>query len=204
MRPDPKLVKKLGEFGTATIHEAAGQIGALPGNIKPISQTMKVCGTVYPLHCLGRSNINLHEAIYQARESDVLVGSLESLPEAGYWGDILTCAAQQKGLKGLVLDGCVRDADDIDTLNFPIFAQGLNILGTGKERGGTIGEMITIGDIEINAGDVVVGDRDGVVIIPANRLNDVIKASIAREEKEDEVRCRLKAGESSLEIYKFP
>ncbi|MDG1996975.1 MAG: RraA family protein [Emcibacteraceae bacterium] len=204
MRPDPTLVKKLGEFGTATIHEAAGQIGALPGNIKPISQHMKICGTVYSLHCLGRSNINLHEAIYQAQEGDVLVGSLESFPQAGYWGDILTCAAQQKGLNGLVLDGCVRDADDIDTLNFPVFAQGLNILGTGKKRGGSVGEMITIGDIDINAGDVIVGDRDGVVIIAAARLEEVIDASIAREEKEDEVRRRLKAGESSLEIYKFP
>lgn len=204
MRPDPKLVKKLGEYGTATIHEAAGQIGALPGFIKPISQNMKLCGTVFPLHCVARSNINLHEAIYLAKPGDVLVGSLEGMPQAGYWGDILTCAAQERGLKGLVLDGCVRDADDIDALGFSVFARGLNILGTGKERGGSIGEKIVIGDVEINAGDVIVGDRDGVVVIPAERVAEVIDASQAREDKEQEVRERLKSGESSLEIYKFP
>ncbi len=126
------------------------------------------------------------------------------MPDAGYWGDILTCAAQERGIKGLVLDGCVRDADDIDRLGFPIFARGLNILGTGKMRGGSIGDKIVIGDIEINVGDVIVGDRDGVVVIPSAKLEQVIEASKAREEKEDDVRKRLKAGERSLEIYKFP
>lgn len=198
------LVNKLGEFGTATIHEAAGQIGALPGNLKPISPSMKLCGTVFPLHCLGRSNINLHEAIYLAEPGDVLVASIEELPDAGYWGDILTGAAQQRNLAGLVIDGCVRDADDIEKLGFPVFAQGLNILGTGKERGGSIGEQISIGDIEINHGDVIVGDRDGLVVIPASNLEEVITASIEREEKEEDVRKRLEAGETSLEIYKFP
>ncbi len=204
MRPDPELIKKLGQYATATIHEAVGQIGALPGVIKPISQTMKLCGPAFPLHCLARSNINLHEAIYQAQAGDILVGSVAGTPDAGYWGDILTCSAQEKGLKGLVLDARVRDADDIEALNFPVFARGLNILGTGKERGGSVGDAITIGDVEINAGDVIVGDRDGLVVIPAERIEEVIDAAQAREEKEDEVRRRLKKGESSLEIYKFP
>ncbi|MBT5074722.1 MAG: 4-hydroxy-4-methyl-2-oxoglutarate aldolase [Kordiimonadaceae bacterium] len=204
MRPDPELVKKLAEFGTATIHEAAGQIGALPGRIKPISQTMKLSGVVYPLHCLARSNINLHEAIYKAQPGDILVASVEDLGEAGFWGDILTAAAQEKGLKGLVIDGCVRDADDIDALGFAVFSSGLNILGTGKKRGGTVGQSIVIGDVEINAGDVIVGDRDGLVVIPADRLEEVIEASQAREDKEQDVRNRLKAGETSLNIYKFP
>ena len=165
---------------------------------------MKVCGTVYPLHCLARSNINLHEAIYKAQAGDVLVGSIDNFPDAGYWGDILTNAAQKRGITGLVLDGCVRDADDIDTLQFPVFSRGLNILGTDKERGGSVGETIQIGEVTINEGDVVIGDRDGVVVIPADKVAEVIEASQVREDKEDDVRRRLKAGESSLEIYKFP
>lgn len=201
---DRLLVDKLGSFGTATIHEAAGQIGALPGYLKPISLDMKLYGTVFPLHCIARSNINLHEAIYQAQPGDVLVASIAGIRDAGYWGDILTCAALERGLVGLVIDGCVRDADDIDKLGFPVFASGLNILGTGKERGGSIGKQISIGNIEINHGDVIVGDRDGLVIITDSMVEDVIAASIEREEKEEEVRRRLKAGETSLEIYKFP
>ena len=204
MRSNSELIKKLSQYGTATIHEAAGQIGALPGSLKPITKTMKLCGPVFPLHCLARSNINLHEAIYQAQAGDILVGSVAGIPDAGYWGDILTCAAQQKGLNGLVLDACVRDADDIDVLDFPVFPRGLNILGTGKERGGSVGSTITIGDVEINAGDVIVGDRDGLVVVPADRLQEVIDASKAREDKEDDVLRRLKKGETSLEIYKFP
>lgn len=203
-RPDAALVEKLGTFGTATIHEAAGQIGALPGSIKPVSKGMKLCGPVYPLECLSRTNINLHEAIYQAEPGDILVCAVDQYPDAGYWGDILTCAAQERGIKGLVIDACVRDADDIDDLEFPIFARGLNILGTGKMRGGSIGAPIIIGNVEILPGDVVVGDRDGVVVVPADRLQEIIYACEEREEKEAAVRARLMNGESSLEIYKFP
>lgn len=201
---DRALIIKLGTFATATIHEAAGQIGALPGYLKPISADMKLCGTVFPLHCLGGSNINLHEAIYKASPGDVLVSSVESMPDAGYWGDILSCAAQEREISGLVIDGCVRDADDIEKLGFSVFARGLNILATVKKRGGSIGHQISIGNIEINHGDVIVGDRDGLVVIPYNRIEDVIAASIEREEKEADVRRRLRKGETSLEIYKFP
>lgn len=204
MRPDPELVKKLGTFGTATIHEASGQIGALPGNIKPVSQDMKLCGVVFPLHCLSRTNINLHHAIYEAEEGDVLVSSVDNFVEAGYWGDILTTAALQQGLSGIVIDACVRDADDIDELGFPVFSRGLNILGTGKMRGGSVGQSIIIGDVAIHAGDVIIGDRDGVVVIPGDRVAEVIEASQAREDKEEDVRNRLKSGETSLNIYKFP
>ena len=204
MRPDPDHIKKIGTFGTATIHEAAGQTGALPGYLKPISNTMKLCGAVYPVNCLARSNINLHEAIYKANKGDVLVCAVDNYPDAGYWGDILTCAAQQKGLAGLVIDACVRDADDIEKLQFPVFSRGLNILGTGKVRGGSIGETIIIGNIIINQGDVIVGDRDGLVIIEEKGLNDVIKACQSREDKEEIIRNRLKKGETSLEIYNFP
>lgn len=203
-RPDPILVKKIGEYGTATIHEAAGQIGALPGYLKPISQNMKLCGVAYPLRCVSQSNINLHEAIYRAKEGDVLVCAVDDYPDAGYWGDILSCAALERKLAGLVIDGGVRDADDIDKLGFSVFARSLNILGTGKKRGGTIGEKIRIGDVVINPGDVIIGDRDGLVVIPCDKVEEVIKASKAREEKEAEVRKRLKNGETSLNIYKFP
>ncbi|MBT5186620.1 MAG: 4-hydroxy-4-methyl-2-oxoglutarate aldolase, partial [Kordiimonadaceae bacterium] len=85
-----------------------------------------------------------------------------------------------------------------------VFARGLNILGTGKMRGGSVGESIFIGDVAIHAGDVIIGDRDGVVVIPGDRVAEVIEASQAREDKEEDVRNRLKSGETSLNIYKFP
>jgi 4-hydroxy-4-methyl-2-oxoglutarate aldolase len=96
------------------------------------------------------------------------------------------------------------DADDIDELGFPVFSRGLNILGTGKMRGGSVGQSIIIGDVAIHAGDVIIGDRDGVVVIPGDRVAEVIEASQAREDKEEDVRNRLKSGETSLNIYKFP
>jgi 4-hydroxy-4-methyl-2-oxoglutarate aldolase len=101
----------------------------------------------------------------------------------------------------LVIDGCVRDADPITALGFPVFARGLCIHGTTKFGDGTLNQPITIGQVTIHPGDVIVGDRDGVVIVPADRLAETITKAQAREDKEAQVMSRLRDGETTLEIY---
>jgi len=98
------------------------------------------------------------------------------------------------GVTGLVIDACVRDADEIEELGFPVFCRGFCIKGTGKDP-------ITIGDIKVHPGDIIVGDRDGVVVVPKDRVEEAIEKSYAREQKESRVRARLNQGETSLQIY---
>jgi regulator of RNase E activity RraA len=203
-----QAVERASKLDTATISDALDKLG-IKGQclgIKPRDHSFRMTGRSYTIQ-YGPADVEpgtVGDYIDDLEPGTVVVLDNGGREDATVWGDILTCAAQERGINGLVLDGCVRDADDIDALNFPIFSRGLNILGTGKERGGSIGSPIRIGEVDIKLGDVVIGDRDGVVIIPANKLEVVIEASYAREEKEDEVRRRLKNGESSLEIYKFP
>lgn len=193
--------KRLIEFGTASIHEALGKVGALPSGIKPLSPDSKVCGPAVTVETMPRDNLLLHKALYAANPGDVMVVACSGFYEAGYWGDVMGTAAQAVGVEGLVIDGCVRDAADLEEMGFPVYCRGLCIHGTTKFGTGSINQPIVIGDVKIEPGDIVVGDRDGVVIVPQGRVDEAIEKAEQREAFESQVRDRLKAGQTTLEIF---
>jgi 4-hydroxy-4-methyl-2-oxoglutarate aldolase len=196
-----EIISQLAQIPTATIHEAIGKQGALPSAINPISPSMKLCGTAFTIDSMPADNLLLHRAVAQAKAGDVLIAKMSDHYEAGYWGELLTVAAMERGIAGLVIDACVRDADPIEALRFPVFSRGLCIRGTTKYGNGTLNQPIIIGDVTVSAGDFVVGDRDGVVVIPASDGRAAIEKSIAREEKEARTLEQLRSGKTTLEIY---
>ena len=195
------MYSNLSKFSTATICEALGNKGFLPSGIKPIAKDMKVCGPAYTIQTMPRDNVLLHRAYAYAQSGDVLIANCSGFYEAGYWGDLMSLGAKTKGINGLVIDACVRDADDIEAMGFPVFSRGLCIRGTSNHGDGTLNEPIIIGDVLINPGDVVVGDRDGVVIVPQNKIEETIEKAMAREAKEERTRAELRKGRVSIEIY---
>jgi 4-hydroxy-4-methyl-2-oxoglutarate aldolase len=117
------VIAAASRFPSATLHEAAGGIGALPSDVRPI-WSASLCGRVLTVDCAPGDNLWIHRAPANAREGDVLVCSAGGGHEHGYWGEVLTTvAAQRKGLSGLVMDCCVRDAEQTEQLRFPVFAQ---------------------------------------------------------------------------------
>ena len=195
------LIKQLSQFSAATVHEALGKYGNLPSAIKPISSTMKVCGPAYTVKTMPGDNMLLHRAYAYAKPGDVIIANCAGFYEAGYWGDLMSLGAKTKGINGLVIDGCVRDADDIEAMGFPVFSRGLCILGTSNHGDGFLNEPIIIGGVLINPGDIIIGDRDGVVVVPQNRIKEAIEKSAAREAKEENVRKQLREGKTSIQIY---
>ena len=195
------IVSELSKFSAATLHEALGKTGNLPSAIKPIAKNMKVCGPAYTVQTMPRDNVLLHRAYAYANAGDVLIVNCSGFYEAGYWGDLMSLGAKTKGINGLVIDGCVRDADDIEAMNFPVFSRGLCIRGTSNYGDGWLNEPIFIGDVRINPGDFIVGDRDGVVVVPQNRAEEAIEKALAREKKEEWVREELRKGRVSIDIY---
>lgn len=202
-RVAPALVEKAARFGTATLHEAAGKIGALPSAIKPMGQGFRLCGPAFTVHGPGVDNLWLHRAILAAKPGDVLVAYVSGVYEAGYWGEIMSTGALAAKLGGLVIDGCVRDGDLLPGLGFPVFARGLCIRGTGKDFGaqGWLNAPVMMGDIVVKPGDLIAGDIDGVVAIPRARVAEVVEASREREEKEAEIMKQLRHGASTLDLY---
>lgn len=195
------LLGELAKQSTATVHEAMGRRGALPSAIKPVAATMRVCGPAFTVDSPPMDNLLLHQAIYAAAPGDVLVVRVGDHYEAGYWGDIMSVAAQVRGLAGLVIDGGVRDSRELAEMNFATFSRGLCIKGTTKHGGGALNRPVAIGSVVVAPGDIVLGDADGVVVIPKAEAQAALEASVRRVAHEDEVKRRLRAGKSTLEIY---
>ena len=204
-RVAPSVLALAGTQAAATLHEAAGRIGVMPSAIKPVAPSFKVCGPAVTVHSPGGDNLWLHRAIYVARPGDVLMVHVSEAYEFGYWGEIMSAAAHARGLGGLVIDGCVRDGAVLEQFGFPVFARGLCIRGTGKDFGarGWINHPTLFGDLVVNAGDLVVGDTDGVVVLPRERAAELVQAAVAREHKEAGIIEQLRAGERTLELYNF-
>jgi len=190
---------------TATLHEAAGKIGVMPMAIKPVARGMRFAGPALTVQSPGGDNLWLHRAIYAAQPGDVLVVSVSGAYEHGYWGEIMATAAKVRGLAALVIDGCVRDGELLGDIGFPVFARGLCIRGTGKDFGarGWIGYPTLFDNVTVNAGDLVVGDGDGVVAIPRERAEAVVEASRQREAAEADQLRRLEAGETTMRLFNF-
>jgi len=204
-RVAPALVEAARAFSTATLHEAAGQTGALPSAIKPICSTFRVAGSAFTVRSPGGNNLWVHRAIYSAQAGDVLVVHTGGQYDYGYWGEIMSTAAKARGIAGLVIDGCVRDGKLLQQLGFPVFARGLCIRGTTKDPGvkGWINVPVLLGsdDVMVKSGDLMVGDGDGVVCIPRAEAAAVLSGAQKREAKERDILERLRAGESTLDLY---
>jgi 4-hydroxy-4-methyl-2-oxoglutarate aldolase len=200
-----QVVAAAANLPAATLHEAAGRIGVMPSAIKPVAPAFRICGPALTVHSPGGDNLWLHRAIYVAQPGDVLVVHVSGAYDFGYWGEIMSAAAKVRGLGGLVIDGCVRDGAVLEQFGFPVFARGLCIRGTGKDFGATgwINHPVLFDSLTVDAGDLVVGDTDGVVVMPRARAAELVERAIEREAKEAQIVERIRAGERTLEVYKF-
>lgn len=188
---------------TATLHEAGKKIGALPSAIRPLAPGMRVCGQALTVHSPPGDNLWLHRALAIAQPGDVLVVFASNAYEHGYWGEIMATMAQARGVAGLVIDACVRDGALLAEMGFAVFSRGLCIRGTGKDFGaiGWVNHPVPIGDITVHAGDLVVGDGDGVVVLPHQQAAAIVAAGHQREQDEATICKRLKAGETTMAVY---
>lgn len=199
-RPTPDLVQRFSQLSTATVHEAQGKLGAMSEDIKPIYPGMKVCGPAFTVLGHPGDNLILHKALAIAQPGDVLVVDMGGHTEGGYWGEMMATSAMARGIRGLVINGTVRDAAAMRDMGFPVFAKGISMKGTYKEALGFVNHPISCAGVIVHPGDLVLGDDDGVVVVPLGRLEEVLQKSLARDQHEDEVRRKLAQGITTLEL----
>ena len=186
------------ELGTATLGECgASRLSTPPG---PMWPGAGVAGRAFPVNCTGGDNLGIHVAVANAGAGDVLVVDVGGVHGFGYWGEVLTVAAQARGVAGLVIDGCIRDVDAIERRRFPAFARGTALPGASKSRPGRIGQPLRWGGVEIGPGDWVVADRDGMVVVPEADAESVVVAAQARARNEDTMFLALEAGSTTVEL----
>lgn len=195
-----EVIRQLAEFDAATLYEAAGQRGMVDPAIKPMWLGAKVCGPAVTVSCPPRDNLMLHHAAAVAAPGSVLVATAERYQYAGAWGEVLTVAAQARGIAGLVIDGAVRDIEAIAERRFPVFSRGLAIGACKKEKIGALQKPVDVGGVTVRSGDFVIGTADGVVILDSRSIEQVLRDAIARREREAEIFRQLQAGKTTIEI----
>jgi 4-hydroxy-4-methyl-2-oxoglutarate aldolase len=201
----PEIFATAETSSSASLHEAAGRLGALPGVIKPLAPGMRLCGQALPVRCPPGDNLWIHNALAAAGPGDVLVVETGRGLDFGYWGEIMATAALARGIAGLVITGGVRDSLALIALGLPTFSAIVSIRGTVKDRtgDGAVGEPVRIGDVVIRRGDLVFGDADGVVVLGPEIAAQAVERAAQRDRDEIQILEKVRAGALTLDVYKL-
>jgi 4-hydroxy-4-methyl-2-oxoglutarate aldolase len=188
------------QFPLGNYCDADARVKAMDFGIRPLADAMFLTGPAFTVSSPPGQNLAIHRAIAEARPGDVLVVTTSGDCRFGPFGEILALACQRREIAGLVLDGTVRDGSDIEALGFPVFCRGLAPSGTRKEEPGELGGSIQCGGVNVEPGDIVVADRDGVIIIPAAAMADIEVALQKIVDKEARIKEGIAAGKTTLEL----
>jgi len=193
-----QTARALNELGAATLGESGGV--PMAPRLGPAWPGSRLVAPAFTVSCARGDNLAVHVAVTRCPRGSALVVDVSGLEERGYWGEVLTTAAEAAGIAGLVIDGGVRDIAALQAHGFPVFSTMIALAGATKVGGGSIGRPVRVGDVEVRTGDWVVGDSDGVTIVAAERMEEVLAAGKARAVKEAGMFGELRAGRTTLEL----
>ncbi|MDP2790704.1 MAG: 4-carboxy-4-hydroxy-2-oxoadipate aldolase/oxaloacetate decarboxylase [Rectinemataceae bacterium] len=199
----PEIIEAFRSLDVATVYEASGRKGYIDNAIRPAAPGNRICGLTYTVQCAPGDNLMLHKALQRAPAGSIIVASVGTAYNFGYWGGLMATAAMARRLGGLAIDGTIRDSAEIAKMGFPVFCRGFCIRGTTKATLGIINYPVNFGDATIFPGDLILGDEDGMVVVAAKDCADVLVKSLKRVEFEDGKAAQLKAGVSSVELNKL-
>ena len=198
-----EFVVELAGYPTGVLCDAMGKINNLSHEIKPVFPEARLVGPACTVRCPVGDNLTIHKALETARKGDVIVVDAGNFKNAGLFGAVMAVSCLARKIAGIVIDGGCRDVSDLEKLQFPVFAAAVNPGGTVKETLGEINGPIHCGGVVINPGDIMVGDRDGVVAIPRRKAEMVAKKARAIALREEQFTAELKKGRSTMDLLGF-
>jgi RraA family protein len=194
-RVPPSLVKAARKFQASILADVGGRRGTLGGRIQPLSKSMKVAGPAFTVEVRPGDNLMVHAALNLARPGDVIVVDGKGDLSCALTGALMAAHAEKAGIAGFVIDAAVRDTEDCAKGRFPIFAAGCNPNGPLKNSGGRINWPVSLAGTTVNPGDLIVGDADGVVVVPRETAAAIVKAAQAKVDSENQRMAAIGRGE---------
>jgi len=200
-RPDAQVVSVLGDLGVATVHVAEGRVGLMRSSMGHIYPTARVSGPAVAVSCHPGDNLMIHAAIEVCQAGDVLLVVPTSESSDGMFGDLLAVSCRAHGIAGLIIDAGVRDTADLTVMQFPVWSKAVCAQGTVKASAGSVNVPIVCAGALVHPGDVVIGDADGVVVVPRASAAAAARLGEQRRAKEEKTRERLARGELGVDFY---
>lgn len=193
-------VEELARLGVATLHEAMGKHGLVDLPLLQIIPGSRAAGPARTALCGPADNLMVHAAVAHAEPGDVLVLTMAEPEPVALVGDLLVTQARKKGVAALLVDGAVRDLEELQDLGLPVWTRWVRARGATKDRVGGLDVPVVVGGAKIDPGDIVVLDADGAVAVPVARVDEVTALAQERERKEAEVRKKYLAGALSYDL----
>lgn len=191
---------ELRELGTATVYEAAGREGMVDLDLTQVIPGSRAAGPARTVLCGDGDNLMVHAAIERIQPGDVVVITSPEPAAHAVVGDLLATQILHRGAEAVLVDASVRDVEDLRELGLPIWARWVRVRGADKNAVGELDVPVEVGGVTVNPGDAVVLDADGVAVVPAARVEEVVAAGHEREEREAEKRAKLQAGAFSYDL----
>jgi 4-hydroxy-4-methyl-2-oxoglutarate aldolase len=191
---------ELARLGSATVYEAAGREGMVDADLVQVIPGSRVAGPARTVRCGQADNLMVHAAMAHAQPGDVLVLTMPSPEPVALLGELLGTQARGRGVAGVLVDAAVRDVEELVELGLPVWTRWVRVRGATKGGVGAIDEPVWVGGAAIAPGDAVVMDADGVVVVQAARVAEVLEAARARAERERVKRAKLEEGALSYEL----
>lgn len=198
------IADALGRLGTSTVYEAAGKIGDMGPAIRQIIPGTRFAGLAVTVRVWPGDTLAVLRAVDSAPAGSVIVVDAGGTERAAVWGGTSSLACIARGVRACVTNGSVRDIDEMVALKFPVYAAGISPRGTLKNHPGWHGIPISVGDCVVNHGDIVIGDSDGVLVVPVKDAAEILTKAEAQDRKQLERDARARAGESLASIVGLP
>ena len=193
-------IARLAELGTATVYEASGREGLIDLPLIQVVPKSRVAGPARTVLCGQGDNIMVHACIEHIQPGEIVVLAQPESQAAALLGDMLVTQMQVAGAAGILLNGSVRDFEELVELGLPIWTQFVRVRGATKDQVGRLNVPVALGGNIIYPGDIVVMDADGAITVRPSRLDEVLEKSEARATKEEAMRARYRAGERSYDL----
>ena len=200
-RADAAVVKRLGALGVATVHEAYGRLGLMKPYLRPVWAGGEAAGTAVTVLAHPGDNWMIHVAVEQCRPGDILVVGCTADNADGMFGDLLATSLMARGVIGLVIDAGCRDVKSLREMGFPVWSKAISAKGTVKATLGAVNVPVVCAGINVEPGDAVIADDDGVVVVSKKYASEVAAKGEKRQADEEGKRKQLAAGALGLDMY---